>query len=203
MSKLIVSLDGEVVTETVIHTGRTTIGRRPYNDLVMEHATVSGEHAALRVDHNGTVLTDLDSTNGTFVNGLRIREQVLASDDWIDIGKYRIQYLEGTATGAAGHHGGAASAEPATHHAAQARVRVLSGASAGRELALVKPVTTIGKHGVSVASITRKGHGFELAHVDGATTAEVNGVSIADGPIVLQNRDQIKIGTTRLEYTDQ
>ena len=68
---------------------------------------------------------------------------------------------------------------------------------------LVKSVTTIGKRGYAVAEIRRTPHGYELAHGEGALVPSVNGVSVDGGPIGLQNRDQITLGSVRLEYLDQ
>ena len=83
------------------------------------------------------------------------------------------------------------------------RVRVINGTSAGREMALTKVVTTLGKPGVAVASITRRPHGFDLAHVKGQYVASVNGVGTDAGPITLKNRDQIDLGGVRLEFIDR
>ena len=83
------------------------------------------------------------------------------------------------------------------------RVRVLNGSAAGRELPLTKVVTTIGKPGLSVASITRRVHGFDLAQVEGTHVAAVNGVAVDAGPITLKNRDQIDLGGIRLEFVDR
>ncbi|MFA7669993.1 MAG: FHA domain-containing protein [Burkholderiaceae bacterium] len=217
MSKLIVSIDGVVVKEAQLTKDRFTLGRRPYNDMVLDHLAVSGEHAMLSIAEEGqAVLEDLGSTNGTFVNGRAVRKQALADEDMIEIGRYRIRYLssQGAATAdeAAGHAEPSAvtdgNASDDVHsrvraHGHEARVRVLTGSAAGRELVLTKAVTTLGKRGYSVAQIARSEHGFELSHVEGAQAPTVNGISVAAGPIVLQNRDRIAMGNVRLEYMDE
>ena len=209
MPKLIVAIDGVVIKEAQLTKDRSTIGRRPYNDVVIDNLAVSGEHAVIQMAGSDAVLEDLGSTNGTFVNGRAVRKQALSDGDVIEIGRCAVRYLA---------HGGAAPAEtpapeieglesdlaalpvaPAGHGA---RVRVLSGVSSGRELWLTKPVTTIGRRGFSVAAIRRSPHGFELAHVEGKHIPSVNGVSVEGGPIGLQNRDQIAMGNVRLEYLD-
>ncbi len=191
MPKLIVSIDGVVVKEVQLTKSRLTLGRRPYNDLVLDQLAVSGEHAMILLEEGGrALLEDRGSTNGTYLNGQFIKRQVLKSGDTIEIGKCRIKYLD--------------DADSAAHSAAQNApcVRVLNGTSAGRELPLTKAVTTIGKAGVSVASITQRPTGFELAHVEGPEFSTVNGVSLATGPIYLKNRDQIAIGGIRLEFVE-
>ena len=220
MPKLIVSIDGVVVKEVQITRDRSTIGRRPYNDIVIDNLAVSGEHAVIHLAGGHATLEDLGSTNGTYVNGKAVKKHVLAHDDTIEVGKYKVKYFEHDAASApmvlsggaplAAARSSAPSAlesmatEPAPVHSADGpRVRVLSGAASGREMALTKVVTTIGKPGLSVASIVRKAHGFDLTHVEGDTVATVNGVSVNDGPILLKNRDQIELGGIRLEFLER
>ncbi|MBY4598081.1 FHA domain-containing protein [Ottowia caeni] len=191
MPKLIVSIDGVVVKEVPLTKSRLTLGRRPYNDLVLDHLAVSGEHAMILLEEGGrALLEDRGSTNGTYLNGQFIKRQALKTGDIIEIGKCRLRYLDDAAS----------AAEPPVHTAP--RVRVLSGSATGRELPLTKAVTTIGKAGVSVACITHRPTGFELAHVEGPEVSTVNGVSLAVGPIYLKNRDQIAIGGVRLEFIE-
>ena len=66
----------------------------------------------------------------------------------------------------------------------------MSGAAAGREVALVKVVTTIGKPGVAVAAITKWPHGFAVAHVEGTDKPTINGAAIGADPVELKNGDE-------------
>lgn len=230
MSKLIVSIDGVVVKEVQLTKAQSTLGRRPYNDIVLDHLAVSGEHAVVQLSGDDVSVEDLGSTNGTFVNGRPVRKQRLEHNDLIEIGRYRIQYLDGqTSSAPIGLRADtdeapiSASEFPASDglnsgiegldsdfpidagDVAERRpcIRVLNGSAAGHQIWLTKPVTTFGKRGHSVAAIKRGAHGFELSHIEGQVVPMVNGVSVAHGPIALQNRDQISIGGVRLEYTDQ
>ena len=209
MPKLIVSIDGVVVKEYQLIKDRSTIGRRPYNDVVIDNLAVSGEHAVVQMADGRAVLEDLGSTNGTYVNGQAIRKQELAHDDTIEVGKYKIKFVDGDTLSAPLSLSGAGLSLPMEMDAVPApqatgpRVRVLNGSAAGRELALTKVVTTIGKPGMSVASITRRAHGFDLAQVEGDHVAAVNGVAVDGGPITLKNRDQIDLGGIRLEFVDR
>ncbi len=72
--------------EVQVEGGLMTIGRARDNDLVLEDGRVSRHHARLQSRAGSLVLTDLDSTNGTVVNGSRIREVVLGDGDRIEIG---------------------------------------------------------------------------------------------------------------------
>ena len=92
MPFLIISIEGTVVKEITLTKPRTTLGRRPHNDIVMENLAVSGEHAALVLEGDAVIIEDLGSTNGTFVNGFPVKRQVLADKDTIQIGKYKIRF---------------------------------------------------------------------------------------------------------------
>ncbi|WP_423458071.1 FHA domain-containing protein [Ottowia sp. VDI28] len=193
MPRLIVSIDGVVVKEVLLTKDRLTLGRRQHNDVVMDHPAVSGEHAVILVEEDRVVIEDLGSTNGTYVNGAPIRTpQAIVSGDTIDIGKCRLKYLDDAAARALGIASGRYAP----------RVRVLSGKAIGREVLLTKPVTTLGKPGVSVASITRRPQGFELAQLEGTQVPAVNGITLDGGPIFLKNHDQINVGGVRLEFID-
>lgn len=193
MPRLVISLNDAMVREVVLSPGRTTIGRRPYNDVVLEHPTASGEHAVVQVDGAHVFIEDLGSTNGTYVNGVRVQRHQLVSNDVIEIGKYGAQYFEDDPDPAQGRTTGGRSA----------RLRVLNGEARNRELPLTKPIITLGKRGGSVVSITRKRHGYQLDCVEGDLIPEVNGVSVADGPILLCHGDQITIGPTQMIYEDE
>ena len=213
MPKLIVSIDGVVVKEVQLTKGESRIGRRPHNDIVIDNLAVSGEHAVLHLVNGRATLEDVGSTNGTYVNGKAIKKQALANNDAIQIGKYQIKYIDSAGAPAAAAEPVSAAAvwaAPADSNGATApmglepgpRIRVIKGAAAGREMALVKDVTTLGKPGIAVAAIIRKPHGFDISHVEGDPAAMVNGVSVAGGPIALKSHDQIELGDNRLEFVD-
>ena len=69
MAKLILSMDGLVLKEIPLAKERTTIGRKPHNDIQIDNLAVSGEHAVIVTILNDSFLEDLGSTNGTVVNG--------------------------------------------------------------------------------------------------------------------------------------
>jgi predicted component of type VI protein secretion system len=220
MPKLILSLDGIAVKEVDLSKSRSTIGRRPYNDIVIDNLAVSGEHAVIQNTGNHMLLKDLDSTNGTYVNGKPIHQRVLEYGDRIEIGRYKIEYIDSlghAAPGAAGKPvNGAAAVNGGSTVLAPlpppptlrddaiegARVRVLDGASEGKSLALTKVVSTIGKPGVSVASIIRHGGSYDLVHVTGEQVATVNEVPAGNDPTVLKHGDHINVGGVHLEFLD-
>lgn len=93
MAKLILSLEGQVIREIELNKERMTIGRKPHNDVQIENLAVSGEHAAITTILNDSFLEDLDSTNGTLVNGAPVKKHVLQHGDTIEIGKFHLEYV--------------------------------------------------------------------------------------------------------------
>ncbi|MEK7811865.1 MAG: FHA domain-containing protein [Pseudomonadota bacterium] len=92
-AKLILSMDGAVIKEFPLTKERTTIGRKPHNDIVIDNLAVSSEHAAIITILNDSFFEDLGSTNGSIVNGLSTQKHFLQNSDIIEIGKYKLKYL--------------------------------------------------------------------------------------------------------------
>lgn len=98
MAKLILSMDGLVLKEISLTKERTTIGRKPHNDIQIDNLAVSGEHAVIVSILNDSFLEDLGSTNGTLVNGQTVKKHFLQNNDVIELGKYKLKYMnEGNA----------------------------------------------------------------------------------------------------------
>ena len=93
MAKLILSMDGLVLKEITLTKERTTIGRKPHNDIQIDNLAVSGEHAVIVTILNDSFLEDLGSTNGTLVNGQPIKKHFLQPNDVIELGKYKLKYI--------------------------------------------------------------------------------------------------------------
>jgi hypothetical protein len=220
MGKLVVSLDGVVIKEVQITKDKTTLGRRPYNDIVIDNLAVSGEHAVLQMVGADVFIEDLNSTNGTYINGKAIKKQLLTHNDTVEIGKYKIKYLleDGTdyektmimkpgsvpSAPQAGYSAtvgyGASSFGSMGSSTAPASIKVLNGAAAGREVMLTKVVTTVGKPGVQVASITKRPGGYVLAHVEGASRPTVNSNPLVGETVHLKNGDVIELAGTQMQF---
>ena len=209
MPRMIVSIDGVVIKEVQLTKERTTLGRRPYNDIVIDNLAVSGEHAVMQMSGAQVFLEDLNSTNGTYVNGKAIKKQQLQNGDTVEIGKYKIKYVHDGAAdsfektmviNSGAVVGAAEAAAPAAAPVGNAAIRVMSGAAAGREVPLVKVVTTIGKPGVAVAAITRRPHGYVVALVEGAIKPTVNGNAIGTEAVNLRNGDLIELAGTQMQF---
>jgi pSer/pThr/pTyr-binding forkhead associated (FHA) protein len=221
MPKMIVSIDDVVIKEVQLTKDRTTLGRRPYNDIVIDNLAVSGEHAVIQVAGDQVFLEDLNSTNGTYVNGKAIKRQQLQSGDDIEIGKYKIKFagdgagddfdktmvvqarVPAVAAVAAAAPSGFAPGGIGDSQglgAFHASIKVLSGAAAGREVPLTKVVTTIGKPGIAVAAITKRQHGFVVHHVEGGGNPTVNGSVITSDPVALKNGDVLELAGTQMQF---
>jgi pSer/pThr/pTyr-binding forkhead associated (FHA) protein len=222
MPKMIVSIDEVVIKEVQITKDKTTLGRRPYNDIVIDNLAVSGEHATIQMTGGEVSIEDLNSTNGTYVNGKAIKKQTLQSGDSIEIGKYKIKFVgDGAADNfdktmvvkaqpaavaaprpapAAPREATASTFGTPTGAVQNAAIKVLSGAAAGREVPLTKVVTTIGKPGVAVAAITKRQHGFVVHHVEGGGNPTLNGSPISTDPVPLKNGDVIELAGTQMQF---
>lgn len=217
MPKLVVAIDGVVLKEVSLAKERTTLGRRPYNDIVIDNLAVSGEHAVLHMIGSDVYLEDLNSTNGTYVNARAIRKQALEHNDVIEVGKYKIRYLavNGAAADVPAPRPAAAGLAPTSAPVplsagvtapvplgggASAVIRVLSGSGAGREVSLQKVVTTIGKPGVAVAAVTRRLQGYVVAPIDGGTM--LNGEPLGAEAVALQDGDVLELGGTRMQFVN-
>ena len=215
MPRMIVSIDSVIIKEVQLTKERTTLGRRPYNDIVIDNLAISGEHAVIHMTADGVEIEDLGSTNGTYVNAKAIKRQDLRNGDVIEVGKYKIRFLQDAegenfektmlvkpsmAAPLAAAPRPMAAPTPLAAPQPLAVIRVMSGAAAGREVVLQKVVTTIGKPGVAVASITKRHQGHVLAHVEGPDMPLVNGTPIGNSPVPLNPGDRITLAGTEMQF---
>lgn len=241
-------MDGAVIKEYPLNKERMTIGRKPHNDIAIDNLAVSGEHAAIVTILHDSFLEDLDSTNGLEVNGTPTKKHFLQNNDVIEIGKYKLKYINDqvTQTSAADFektmvmrapvkqvaptpskptateaveqtgkfeapHGSAFPQGPTTTSSKTtatsvdvsqhlAVVQVLTGPNAGKELELVKNLTTLGKPGVQVAVLTRRPQGFFITHVEGQNFPQVNGETLTSQPHQLNEHDVIELAGVKMEF---
>ena len=207
MPKVSVILDGLVIKEVELTKERTSLGRRPYNDIVIENLTVSGEHACFVMQGGVVMVEDMNSTNGTYLDGKAVKTQVLQNGDMLEVGKYKLRFesdpggdnFEKTMIFKA-QPASAPPAAPVSVAELRAAIKVMSGAAAGREMALTKVVTTVGKPGVSVAAITQRRNGFFVHHVEGTDRLLLNGVPVGNEPQALKGGDQIVLAGTQMQF---
>jgi len=273
MARLILTLSGQVMAEYNMTKERYTIGRLPDNDVRIDNPAVSGHHSLIINILNDSFLEDLNSTNGTYVNGKLIKKHALQHNDVITIGHHQIKFISSgieeeeddefartmiidssqeavqrSAAKAAGMGSGTykapvfrdeapaspppaakppsepvetrtmaseeprkpafGSSEPTPLSAARgaknpppppaapAKIQVLSGSMAGRELELNKPLTTLGRPGQQVIAITKRGETHYIVQVDkkaDGPAAKVNGQDLTGPARKLSDNDVIEL----------
>ncbi|HEX9875597.1 MAG TPA: FHA domain-containing protein [Gammaproteobacteria bacterium] len=259
MARLILSLDGQTLAEYNMTKERYTIGRLPDNDIRIDNAAVSGHHSLIINILNDSFLEDLNSTNGTYVNGKLIKKHALQHGDVITAGHHQLRYVDDQAEEAAGGQqdefektmviepsgrmeeqiakvaraaeaaaSGGRAAAPGSRPAAlgtaskrfsptstqnvdeqaapvlpRAKLQVLSGTFAGRELDLTKALTTLGRPGVQVAAVTRRSEGYYIVHVESGKPDDypkVNGQPIGPQARKLEDNDVIQLAGVKMGF---
>jgi pSer/pThr/pTyr-binding forkhead associated (FHA) protein len=234
MARLILSLDGQTLAEYNMNKERYTIGRLPDNDIRIDNPAVSGHHSLIINILNDSFLEDLNSTNGTYVNGKLIKKHALQHSDIITVGHHQLRFVEDdeqqdefqktmviqpsarpieSIRRAEAKVDTAASGPPSTdprRAIADAnlaikpgRLQVLSGQFAGREVELTKALTTLGRPGLQVAAITRRGDSFFIVHVESAKEGDyplVNGAPIGSQAHRLRDNDVIQLAGVKMGF---
>ena len=274
MARLILSLDSQVLAEYNMSKERYTIGRLPDNDVRIDNPAVSGHHSLIINILNDSFLEDLNSTNGTYVNGKLIKKHALQNGDVITIGHHQLRFadlqvgepeqdeFEKTMVIPAAQQNAAqlAKAEKAADEAVSAdaenrvdvsvempdtddtpapepapapkpapppptpahtqtasgidpstapnalplaKLQVLSGTFAGRELELTKALTTLGRPGVQVAAITRRAEGYYVVHVESGEDGDyplVNGQPIGAKARKLSDNDVLQLAGVKMGF---
>jgi pSer/pThr/pTyr-binding forkhead associated (FHA) protein len=232
MARLILSLDSQVMAEYNMNKERYTIGRLPDNDIRIDNGAVSGHHSLIINILNDSFLEDLNSTNGTYVNGKLIKKHALQHGDVITVGHHQLRFAEddeaqdefektlvilpsqrpvekirqvreANASAVDASVSGVHRAMTNGQQLRKAKLQVLSGAFAGRELELSKALTTLGRAGVQVAAITRRQDGYFIVHVDGGPSGEtplLNGTRIGMQAARLSNNDIIQLAGVKMGF---
>jgi pSer/pThr/pTyr-binding forkhead associated (FHA) protein len=242
MARLILSLDGQVMAEYNMTKERYTVGRLPDNDVRIDNAAVSGHHGLIINILNDSFLEDLNSTNGTYVNGKLIKKHALTHGDVITIGHHHLRFVDSQvesseqdefertlviqpgqvnearlkavadsiapvaapspAPSVASRPSAAAAPEKGAP-ARPAKLQVLSGQFAGRELELAKTLTTLGRPGVQVAAISRRADGYYVVHVESSKPGDfpmVNGQPIGPQARRLHDNDVVTLAGVKMGF---
>lgn len=217
MAKIIVTLDDNVIKVVPLSKERMTLGRRPYNDIVVDNLAVSGEHAALQAIGNEYYIEDLSSTNGTYINSKKIKRQILQTGDIIEVGKYAIKYVHDVEADpldplASMAPNGAPQGVPGEEKRSlfektkfaevYVAIKILSGTSMGKEMPLVKVVTTVGKPGEAVIAITKRRTSYVVSHVEGIRQPLLNGTVFGMDAVPLKNGDLFELAGTAMQFIE-
>jgi len=229
MTKLILSMDSLVLKEIQLNKERISIGRKPSNDVQIDNLTISGEHALITTLLGDSFVEDLDSTNGTVVNGKQIKRHALKHNDLIEMGKYAFKFITEVEDDAvpvdsgdnvvevwanksensdnfgvismlgSNLHSVPGQANEEKQGVQLAAIRILEGPSAGKGMDLTKPRTTLGSANVQVVAIVRHPDGYYLLHVSGQTPPKVNEIPLANNQL-LHDKDVLEIAGARMEF---
>lgn len=192
MAKIILAMDGTVLREVTLSKKRVSIGRGSHNDIVIEDLAVSAEHAAIVTVDGGSFLEDLNSTNGTQVNGQPVKQHFLQDGDMVELAGYQVWYINERIL--------VAPTEPEEGIGGVAVIKVMNGPNAGKEISLAKALTTLGWPDSQVAVITRRLEGYYLVHIAGRVYPTVNGNPIEEQPLQMRNGDVIDLSGGRMQF---
>ncbi len=213
MPQIIITAETGESTSLGLSEETVTIGRRRDNSLCLPHLSVSGFHARVVSESGCLIIEDLDSTNGTLVNGRKINRHVLLHSDEITIGTYQLKYSE-TFTSTPPRPDDMKNVTPMRPVAPivdpdieqiiseVAALRVASGNKTGSMLPLQKPLTTVGKSGGDIGAIARKDTGYYFLPMNAHTQPiKHNGKGVTPRiEIKLAGGDFIEIGGEYLEF---
>ncbi len=217
MTKIYVKFNSAIIKEVVLEKNDISFGRKSDNDIVIDHPTVSGHHGRFRKEEGHFVVEDLNSTNGTFINGRRIKSGKVKDRDQIGVAGHILDFYADDTVHVALTEPAAAPApippqreppvKPATAPTTDgiAKIRIISGAVDGQnEVVLKDAITYMGtKHPATVkisgflapdlaAAITRKPEGYFLKAIK-AGYPKVNGMAVQQ-QVLLENGAVIEMG---------
>jgi FHA domain len=175
MAKLILSMDGLVLKEIPLTKERTTIGRKPHNDIQIDNLAVSGEHAVIVTILNDSFLEDLGSTNGTVVNGNPVKKHFLQNNDVVELGKYKLKFIGDTAPAAAGEKADFEKTMVLRPSAMKAAADQAKAAGGGAQAAVAQRAAAVQQ---AVATATAAG----FADKDAAKPAAPNPATVSSPP---------------------
>ncbi len=209
--ELVVIVDGETVRrQRLEQEAAVTLGRGPDNSITLDDDLVSRRHA--RIDcRDGWRIEDLDSRNGTRVNGQPVTTSRLREGDLVVIGRTRFKLI-----GDVGHEetgplppevvvtpdGNPEALEPPVSQAAsEPCIEAVDGPAAGRIYPLDKPYVALGEAGAELAVVTREGTGHAVRGISGlGDRLALNGVPLEENARPLTDGDRIQVGEQALVY---
>lgn len=192
MAKLIISQDGVTLREVLLDRDHISLGRRPYNHIVIDNLSVSGDHAVFQYVDGAFYVEDLNSTNGTAVNGMKVKRQELRHGDTVKIAKFSLQFCDPPDD--------PPSPRPIITGVLHSVLRVIGGAAPDKVVQLRKPVTTLGKPGIAVARITRQAENFVLRYVEGDMPLMCNGNALTTKDMLLMDGDLIELAGVQMRF---
>lgn len=220
--KLEFSFNSNRLDDFVLDKEIMTIGRKDDNDIRIDNLAVSGHHAKLLTIFDDSFLEDLDSTNGTYVNGRPITKHPLKTGDVIVIGKHELRYVNESNSASDDDKTVLIRRQPGMNTSPapdlnapinmpdskaadlnDAKLQILNGKGAGKELALRKPSVKLGKSGAEIVQINKRPDGHFIVSLDQENESSrlmINGEAIGSRAVKLNNHDVIEINKLKIEY---
>ncbi len=220
MAKLLITRAGKNPIHFFIEADNVVAGRLETCALCLDAPGVSKEHAAILTVGNDHILEDKGSTNGTLVNGQKVDRHILQNRDLIEIGPYRIQYInqralknmdfdktmlfEGESMGDESDDVPlVATARERQMTGSIGSLLALTGAQEGKEIELDSLIQTVGQPTTQLAAILRRPQGYVIMHVAGRNSPRVNNRPIGETWQELAPGDQIEINGERYAFQMQ
>ena len=213
MSKLTLSFKGRMLKVFPVVQGDMYIGSDPQCTVHIDSLAVQPRHARLHTQGDESVLFDMDSPDGTFVNQQRIDEHPLKDGEIIRVGKHTLTFsfeemLESeieaqTPAPSPAPSSPAPEPEPvpaATHENRQAWLQIMSGQNLGKTLSLHRAMTNLGKPGVVTAVIARRAEGYFISHLEGDHPTRVGEEPLGEKARKLDDGDIIQIGNVKMQF---
>jgi hypothetical protein len=207
MGKLVIKSQGAADREVNLKLGDTKIGRKPGCDIILKDAGVSSEHAVIKTVGTKSVILDLDSTNGTYVEDQRVKQHELRNGETITIGKHSLIYRDIVDLNAPVFSPQAPKrAPPPTAQEPETAILprfgqllAVEGPNKGKRVALIKDVVTLDNPGKSPARISRSANGYVLTAAAGEGEPRLNEKPVPPGGQLLKNGDIIEVAGTRYQ----
>ncbi|MBL4582087.1 MAG: FHA domain-containing protein [Gammaproteobacteria bacterium] len=220
--KLEFSFNSNRLGDFVLDKEVMTIGRKDGNDIRIDNLAVSGHHAKLLTIFDDSFLEDLNSTNGTYVNGRPITKHPLKNGDVIVIGKHELRYLNESNSASDDDKTVLIRRQPRMNISPApdlntpidmpgsiaanlngAKLQILNGKGAGKELALRKSSVKLGKSGAEIVQINKRPDGHFIVSLDAENESSllmINGETVGSRAVKLNNHDVIEINKLKIEY---
>lgn len=203
MAKLTLSFKDKVLKVYYVEPGEIVIGSDPACQIHIDSLALHPRHAAITTENRKSVVRDLGSPEGTFVNETRLNgPHQLKHDEIIRIGKHTLLYTTDPADELEDiQDSGSGDFIPKTADKRQGWLQLLNGANVGKTISITRSMTNLGKAGVQTAVITRRDEGFFLSHLEGERPPQVDGQSIGEKSWKLEDGNIIQIGNIKMMFT--
>jgi len=200
------------------------VGNDPKCKLHIDSLAIQSQHARIDTQGDTSVLVDLDTQAGTFINNVRINKQMLKDGDVIRVGKHLLTYqyesvpeltealdleldiepmelVSKTSSETTTPEQNTATPTVSAHEGKRlAWLQIMNGQNLGKTISLNRSMTNLGKPGVATAVITRRNDGYFLSHLEGDKPPMVNNKPIGAHSYKFIDGDTVQIGNIKMQF---